>query len=114
MNKTGSVPVVLFVISVFAVCTISLFLFLTADASQDRDFKLLLGIIQESVGVEESVNFFVNEGREINIEGLRKEGDYYVYNAVKYRRENFFVRIWKGVFGGEDIIDAEIVYRFKP
>ncbi len=104
----------LFVISVFAICTATIFLFILADESYDKDFKLLLGVIRESVGVEETVNFFVNDNKEIAIDGLRREGDYYVYKSVKYKSKNVFVRVWEGIFGGEDEVEAIVTYRFKP
>ena len=108
-NKRGSVPVVIFVLAVFAVCGIAIFLFLTSDARKEKEFKIMLDVIQESASVEENVNFFINSGKEINIEGLEVQADKYIFHKVKYKPKGFFAKI----FGGKDEILAEIFYRFN-
>jgi len=108
-NKRGSVPVVIFVLAVSAICGIAIFLFLTSDARKEKEFKIMLDIIQESASVEENVNFFINAGRDVNIEGLEVQADEYIFHEVKYKPKGFFAKI----FGGKDEILAEVFYKFN-
>ncbi len=105
MNRRGSLPVVILVLSVLALCVLALFVFYTSDVKSEDEFDVVIDILQEAVAAEESVIFLNNAGREIDVAGVEDYGGDFIFQRTKTLKRGWIFRTEEEV--------VSVIYSFK-